>query len=190
MLGLCGIFTFVSMLFCGDTQDKRGVLIRLACRRGSLLKFRGLLMMRTITAATAFPVPLYGISSLLSAHSASSAVFRDTEKLPCANEVSASKQASKQGSPRLCFVLPWQASSHAVGCRASALSCLHCASFDGQASAKRGLFFHDRNLSGRQYHFFSDFQGMDLLCLENRYQSHFTTAKSSNGSLRLFAFCI
>ena len=79
--GLCGIFTFVSVLFCGDTQDKLGVLIRLACRRGSLLKFRGLLIMRTITAATAFPVPLCGISSLLSAHSASSAVFRDTENL-------------------------------------------------------------------------------------------------------------
>ena len=49
--------------------------------------------MRTITAATAFKVPLYGISVSLSAFQESSTVFRNSEKLSCANEVSASKQA-------------------------------------------------------------------------------------------------
>ena len=55
------------------------------------LKFRGFPIMRTITATTAFKMPLYGISFSLSAFSVSSTVFRNTEKLSCANEVSASK---------------------------------------------------------------------------------------------------
>ena len=41
-------------------------------------------------------MPFYSISYSSSSYSASSSVFRGTEKLPCANEVSASKQASKQ----------------------------------------------------------------------------------------------
>lgn len=48
--------------------------------------------MKMITATTAFKMPLHGISFPLSASSVSSAVFRNSEKLSCANEVSASKQ--------------------------------------------------------------------------------------------------
>ena len=51
--------------------------------------------MRTTTATTAFKMPFYGISFLLPASSVSSTVFRNTEKLSCANEVNASKQANK-----------------------------------------------------------------------------------------------
>ena len=47
--------------------------------------------MRTKLATTAFKMPSYGISFPLSASSVSSTVFRNSEKLSCANEVSASK---------------------------------------------------------------------------------------------------
>ena len=55
------------------------------------LNFMGIPIMRMITATTAFKMPLYGISFSLSACPVSSTVFRNTEKLSCANEVS--KQA-------------------------------------------------------------------------------------------------
>ena len=55
------------------------------------LNFMGIPIMRMITATTAFKMPLYDISFLLSVYSVSSTVFRNTEKLSCANEVSASK---------------------------------------------------------------------------------------------------
>ena len=55
------------------------------------LNFMGIPIMRTITATTAFKMPLHGISFPLSASSVSSTVFRNTEKLSCANEVSASQ---------------------------------------------------------------------------------------------------
>ena len=100
--------------------------------------------MRTITATTEFKMPLYGINFSLSAHPVSSTVFRNTEKLSCANEVSASKLEVK---------------------------CLHTT---------------DRDLSGRHFHSFSDFQGIESLCLEKLYRSNFTVAKSSNGLSRLF----
>lgn len=48
--------------------------------------------MRMITATTAFVMPHLGINLTLSAFSISSTVFRNSEKLSCANEVSASKQ--------------------------------------------------------------------------------------------------
>ena len=47
--------------------------------------------MRTKLATTAFEMPLYGIGYPLSACQESSTVFRNFEKLSCANEVSASK---------------------------------------------------------------------------------------------------
>lgn len=47
--------------------------------------------MRMITATTAFMMPHLGINLTLSAFSISSTVFRNSEKLSCANEVSASK---------------------------------------------------------------------------------------------------
>ena len=112
----------------------------------SLLKFRGFPIMRTITASTAFKMPLHGISLLLSASPESSTVFQSSEKLSCANEVGASKPL---------FI-------------------------------NKGLLLTDRSLSGHQLHSFSDFQGVDFLCLEKLYQSNFTAAKSSNGLSRLF----
>lgn len=51
--------------------------------------------MRTTVIKTAVKMPFYSISYSSSSYSASSSVFRNTEKLSCANEVSASKQASK-----------------------------------------------------------------------------------------------
>ena len=57
--------------------------------------------MRMTTATTAFKMPLYGIYFPLSAFSAFSTFFRNSEKMSCANEVSASKQASKQASKPL-----------------------------------------------------------------------------------------
>ena len=54
----------------------------------------GIPIMRTITATTAFKMPLYGINFPLSACPVSSTVFRNFEKLSCAKQ--ASKQASKQ----------------------------------------------------------------------------------------------
>ena len=58
-------------------------------------------VMITMIAATAFEMPLLGISFSLSAHPVSSTVFRNTEKLSCANEVSASKPLVKA-----CFYPP------------------------------------------------------------------------------------
>ena len=113
-----------------------------------LLKFRGFPIMRTITATAAFKMPLYGINFPLSACQESSTVFRNFEKLSCANEVSASKPLF----------------------------------------TNKGLLLPDRSLSGLQLHSFSDFQGVDFLCLEKLYQSNFTAAKSSNGLSRLFYF--
>ena len=112
--------------------------------RQAKLYLWGFSIMRTITATTAFKMPLYGISFPLSAFQESSTVFRHSEKLSCANEVSASKP--------------------------------------------KGLLLPDRSLSGHQLHSFSDFQGVDFLCLEKLYQSNFTAAKSSNGLSRLFLF--
>ena len=57
--------------------------------------------MRATVIKTAVKMPFYSISYSSSSYSASSSVFRDTEKLSCANEVSASKQASKQASKPL-----------------------------------------------------------------------------------------
>ena len=51
--------------------------------------------MKMITATTAFKMPLHSIALPLSAFPVSSTVFRNSEKLSCVNEVSASK-ASKQ----------------------------------------------------------------------------------------------
>ena len=123
-----------------------------SCGIGRLAKFLGIPIMRTKLATTAFKMPLYGIGFPLSAYPVSSTVFQNTEKLSCANEVSASKQSkqSKQLLFNKCLLLP------------------------------------DRSLSGHKFHFFSDFQGTDFLCLENLYQSNFTAAKSSNGLSRLF----
>ena len=57
----------------------------------SLLNLWGFPVMRTKLATTAFKMPLYGISFPLSAFQESSTVFRNFEKLSCANEVGASK---------------------------------------------------------------------------------------------------
>ena len=76
-----------------------------SCGIGELTKFRGFPIMRMITATTAFKMPLYGINFPLSVYSVSSTVFRNTEKLACANEVSASKQqaSSKPLLIKACF---------------------------------------------------------------------------------------
>ncbi|MBR2508124.1 MAG: hypothetical protein IKB71_00090, partial [Lentisphaeria bacterium] len=50
----------------------------------------------------------------------------------------------------------------------------------------KGLLLSDRSFSGRQFPFFSDFQGMGSLCLEKLYQSNFTAAKFSNELSQLF----
>ena len=47
-------------------------------------------LMRATVIKTAVKMPFYSISYSSSSYSASSSVFRDTEKLSCANEVSAS----------------------------------------------------------------------------------------------------
>ena len=57
--------------------------------------------MRTTVAMTVFKMPHYGISFPLSAYSVSFSVSQNTEKLSCANELRASKQASKQASKPL-----------------------------------------------------------------------------------------
>ena len=106
-----------------------------------------ILIMTITTNSTVFKMPLYGIWLPLSACQGSSTVFRNTEKLSCANEVSASKPLFK-----------------------------------------KGLLLSDRSLSGHKFHFFSDFQGIDFLCLKKLYQSNFTAAKSCNGLSRLFLF--
>ena len=62
-----------------------------SCGIGRLAKILGIPIMRTKLATTALEMPLYGISFPLSAFSVSSTVFRNSEKLSCANEVSASK---------------------------------------------------------------------------------------------------
>ena len=117
--------------------------------------------MRTITATTAFKMPLYGISFPLSACPVSSTVFRNSEKLSCVNEVSASKHpasvAEHDSTPR-----------------------------QEQVSVNKGLLLPDRSLSGRQLHTFSDFQDTEFLYPEKQYQSNFTAAKSSNGLSRIF----
>ena len=58
--------------------------------------------MRTITATTAFKMPLYGIGFPLSACPVSSTVFRNSEKLSCVNEVNASKHLLNNK----CLLLP------------------------------------------------------------------------------------
>ena len=60
--------------------------------------------MRTITATTAFKMPLYGISLPLSAYPVSSTVFRNFEKLSCVND-SSRKQASIYYLINACFYL-------------------------------------------------------------------------------------
>jgi len=135
---------FGSVRFLFERYQASWISQQKVVESASLLKFRGFPIMRTITATTAFKMPLYGISFPLSAFQESSTVFRHSEKLSCANEVSASKP--------------------------------------------EGLLLPDRSLSGHQLHSFSDFQGIDSLCLEKLYQSNFTAAKSSNGLSRLFVF--
>ena len=115
------------------------------------------------TAAILFKASFYGICPALSAYPVSSTVFRNSEKLSCANEVSASKQVN-------------------IRLRS------HCDSTPRQEQAlnNKGLLLSDRSLSGRDFHSFSNFQDIDSLCLEKLYQSNFTAAKSSNGLSRLF----
>ena len=143
---------FGSVRFLFERYQASWISQQKVVESASLLKFRGFPIMRTITATTAFKMPLYGINFPLSACPVSSTVFRNTEKLSCANEVNASKQANKP------------------------------------LFLNKGLLLPDRDFSGRQIHSFSDFQGIDFLCLENLYQSNFTAAKSSNGLSRLFLF--
>jgi len=52
------------------------------------------------------------------------------------------------------------------------------------------LLLPDRSLSGRQFHSFSDAQGVDFLCLEKLYQSNFTAAKSNYGLSRFFVYLL
>ena len=140
------ILVFGSVRFLFERYQASWISQQKVVESASLLKFRGFPIMRTITATTAFKMPLYGISFPLSAFQESSTVFRNFEKLSCANEVGASKPL---------FI-------------------------------NKGLLLTDRSLSGHQLHSFSDFQGVDFLCLEKLYQSNFTAAKSSNGLSRLF----
>ena len=80
-----------SVRFLFERYQASWILQQKVVESASLLKFRGFPIMRTITATTAFKMPLYGSGYPLSAHSVSSTVFRNTEKLSCTNEVSASK---------------------------------------------------------------------------------------------------
>ena len=130
-------------VFLTETKPA-GFRSRKLWNRQAKLYFMGIPIMRIKLATTAFKMPLYGISFPLSACPVSSTVFRNTEKLSCANEVSASKP--------------------------------------------EGSLLPDRSLSGHQLHSFSDFQGIDSLCLEKLYQSNFTAAKSNNGLSWLFLF--
>ena len=118
---------FGSVRFLFERYQASWISQQKVVESASLLKFRGFPIMRTITATTAFKMPLYGISFPLSAFQESSTVFRNFEKLSCANEVGASKPL---------FI-------------------------------NKGLLLTDRSLSGHQLHSFSDFQGVDFLCLEN-----------------------
>ena len=83
---------FGSVRFLFERYQASWISQQKVVESASLLKFRGFPIMRTITATTAFKMPLYGVSFPLSAWQESSTVFRNTEKLSCANEVSASKR--------------------------------------------------------------------------------------------------
>lgn len=54
--------------------------------------------MKMATGITAFKASLYDVGLSLSPFSESSIIFHNREELFCANEVSASKQASKQAT--------------------------------------------------------------------------------------------
>ena len=75
------ILVFGSVRFLFERYQASWISQQKVVESASLLKFRGFPIMRTITATTAFKMPLYGINFPLSACQESSTVFRNTEKL-------------------------------------------------------------------------------------------------------------
>ena len=152
--------------------------------------------MRTITAATAFKMPLYGIGSMLSA---SSELLIEASKHPasvlCTLRRDKSKQAKRLVWSEATDRHTWRSQACNKGLLLSGLKNLLLVWSEAtdrhtwrSQACNKGLLLSDQNFFGLPFHYFSDFQDIDFLCLEKLYQSNFTAAKSGNGSSRLFCF--